>query len=350
MTSINALRINRNLGIMVCDEQRHWNPERLKIYAADKIRLVVPPEITERYRLVAAYGNTGTSSIGDELRLTIYREIENFYHSQCEHEGHPPEKFMSIEDIASFVFKIITRTKIQHIDSELLYNFGFTTEDFFSGKFKNKDGKSIDIQDEKVIERAHELISGKSDPIKFHAVFNNAGIVAGYDPDNGFSSYLFSMRENFWEPVYGGFVAQGSGSDSANFVLGSLFSERPLLHQNAPMDQIDAIIRLLLAVDKAARNNLGVGGYFNILIFDGNAKNPLDILRQINDHRSKLASETVRAFEAGLLHDSDVREILDGILFHNKDCQWGETRMWEGTPDKLHLHRFLRGYSIFENV
>ena len=77
MTTINALKINHNLGVMMCDEQRHWNPERMKIYAADKIRPVVPPEITERYRTAAAYGNTGTSSIGDELRLTIYREIES---------------------------------------------------------------------------------------------------------------------------------------------------------------------------------------------------------------------------------------------------------------------------------
>jgi hypothetical protein len=119
MTSINALRIDRELGIMMCDEQRHWNPERLKIYAADKIRLIVPHEVTERYRLAAAYGNTGTSSIGDELRLTIYREIEKLYHARCEEEGRPPERFMTVEEIASFTFRIISRMKARHIDGEL---------------------------------------------------------------------------------------------------------------------------------------------------------------------------------------------------------------------------------------
>ena len=152
------------------------------------------------------------------------------------------------------------------------------------------------------------------------------------------------MREHYWEPVYGGFVAQGSGSDSANFVLGSYFSEHPLQHQDAPMDKIDALMRLLLAVDKASRNNLGVGGYFNVLIFDGTAKKSEGILRQINDHRSKLASEAVRAFDSGYLPESTLREMLDGMFFGAKSCQWAETKMWSGTPDRLKLHRFLRGY------
>jgi hypothetical protein len=76
MTSINALRFNEHEGAMTCDEQRGWNDENLRIQVADKIRAVVPDRMVEELGVVAAYGNTGTSSIGDELRLTIRTRIE----------------------------------------------------------------------------------------------------------------------------------------------------------------------------------------------------------------------------------------------------------------------------------
>lgn len=349
MTSINALRISRDLGLMACDEQRHWNPERLKIYAADKIRPVTPPEITERYRVAAAYGNTGTSSIGDELRLTIYREVENLYRSRCEREGEPPERFLTVKDIASLAFRVISRMKRNHIDGELRNQFGFTMEDFIKGEYAGEDGRIVPITDEKIIARAHDLITGKAEGLRTHAVYGNAGIVAGTDPENGFTSYLFSMREKFWEPVYGGFVAQGSGSDSANFVLGSYFSENPLLRQDARIDRVDGIIRLLLAVDKASRTNLGVGGYFNIMIFDSKAAEPRNILRQINDHRSKLTTEVIRAHEAGLLPEAAVREVIDGLMFREKDGDWAEQKMWSAVTDRRLFFRFLRGYPAAAN-
>ena len=75
MTSINAMRLNQQEGLMVCDEARYWNPEWMIFYTPEKIRSVVANEVQSERQVVAFMGQTGTSSIGDEWLSEIKRAI-----------------------------------------------------------------------------------------------------------------------------------------------------------------------------------------------------------------------------------------------------------------------------------
>lgn len=345
MTSVNAIKFDKHSGAMVCDEQRHWNEERMKMYAADKIRSVVPADISARYGLYACYANTGTSAIGDELRLTIYREVEKLYQKKCMDAGTAPEKFLTLEELARFTFRIIMRMKHKHTDEHLMQKYGFTTSEFISGKYY-RDGKEYAIANSEVVQKAMTDIALKPGTTAMNAVFGNGGIIAGFDAETGFGIYSFSMKEGFVEKVECGYVALGSGGDSTNFVLPRWFNTTGVAGREYGVDPIDGLIAVIDAVNMATEHNLGVDGYYNIVLFDRAKQTPNGAYVEINDHRSRLATEFVRADRAGFIRRSVCREGIDGLLRQGCDVNWGEDLLWSAAENPRGMHRMFRGYPV----
>ncbi len=79
MTSINALRLDRHSGLMLCDEARYWNPEWMIFYTPEKIRRIIADKLTHATRTVMFMGQTGTSSIGDEWIMEVTRTFTRSY-------------------------------------------------------------------------------------------------------------------------------------------------------------------------------------------------------------------------------------------------------------------------------
>lgn len=332
MTTINAIRFNSLSGAMACDEQRHWNEERLKIFAADKILSVTPPEITDRYGVAAAYGNTGTSGIGDELRLTIARKIREKFDILSFRGTENPEKFLDMDEIAALTFETITEVKHLHVNDSLSARFGVNTANLVSGRSKGGEIRNRDL--EKRILDEIERDEGHESP---SPIFGNLGILAGTDPELGFRIYLYSMREHFWEPVSDGFTCQGSGGDAASRSLLEFFSSRP----KGDIDRVDGLLALYAALNDASHFNLGVDGYFNLLLFDGAAENR-EILRQVNDHRSKLCSEVVTLWKQRFLLEPEARRIVDDLFYQDKEITEIERYLWDSINDKRGAHLCLR--------
>jgi len=345
MTSVNAIKFDKYSGAMVCDEQRHWNDERMKIYAADKIRSVVPADISVRYGLYACYANTGTSAIGDELRLTIYREVEKKYQRICMEQGKVPDKFMTLEELARFTFEIIRQMKHKHTDEHLLQKYGFTTSELIAGEY-TREGKVYSIENKEVIRKALTEISLKPGTTAMNAVFGNGGIITGFDKEEGFGIYNYSMKEGFVEKVECGYVALGSGGDTTNFVLPRWFNTTGVEGREKGVDPLDGLIAVIDAVNMATEHNLGVDGYYNIILFDQSEETVNGAYIEINDHRSRLATEFVRAKRAGFISIDICREGINGILRQDKDVDWGEKFLWASTENHHEMHRMLRGYPV----
>ncbi|MBN1297368.1 hypothetical protein JXA80_11355 [bacterium] len=345
MTSVNAIMFDRFSGAMVCDEQRHWNDERMKVYAADKIRSVVPPEVSARYGLYACYANTGTSAIGDELRMTIYREVEKTYQKQCFECGHEPDTFMTLSELARFTFQIIVRMKHAHTDAHLMQKYGFTTAELISGRYQ-RNGRDYSITQAEVIENALKEIALKPNTTAMNAVFGNGGIIAGFDRQEGFGIFNYAMKEAFMERVECGYVALGSGGDTTNFVLPRWFNTTGVQGRETGVDPVDGLIAIIDAVNMATEHNLGVDGYYNIILFDGSLRTVNGPYIEINDHRSRLTTEFVRADRAGLITRAVCREGVDGILRLGRDVTWGEELLWSSTQDVHTMHRLFRGYPV----
>jgi hypothetical protein len=341
MTSINGIRFDEWSGAMVCDEQRHWNPDRMKMFAADKIRPVVPPEVTARYGFAAAYGNTGTSTIGEELRVVIRSRVAREYREAVERLGEPPAEFLSMEDLAGIVFEEQRLLKERHIDQQLENRYGFRTRDLCRQSY-SKDGAKVEINAKEVLDAAENLATFKEKKGDSRAVFGNNGIVGGYSPKDGFRLFQFSMNEGTWNAVEAVFVAHGSGSDSANFRFAEFAAHRiPELSDG--IDPVEGVTAAISAVNSAAGNNLGVGGYFNILLFDGR-REKAKVLREIQDHRSRLACEIVRAQDEGWVAEKAARALIEGLLFAEEPFEEVLRRFHAAGTSRTALSRLLRGY------
>jgi hypothetical protein len=341
MTSINGIRFDEWSGAMVCDEQRHWNPDRMKMFAADKIKPVVPPEIAARYGFAAAYGNTGTSTIGEELRAVIRSRVAREYKEAVERLGEPPAEFLSMEDLAGMVFEEQRLLKERHVDEQLQGRYGFRTRDLCRQSYA-KEGAQVEINAKEVLEAAENLATFKEKKGDSRAVFGNAGIVGGYSPKDGFRLFQFSMTDGTWNPVEAVFVAHGSGSDAANIRFAEYAAHR-IPELSDTVDPVDGVTAAIAAVNAAARTNLGVGGYFNILLFDGRAEKA-EVLREIQDHRSKLASEIVRAEEEGWVPEKTAREMIGDLLFREEPFEAVLRRFHAAGKSRARLSRLLRGY------
>jgi hypothetical protein len=345
MTSINALKFDDYSGVMVCDEQRGWGPEDMKIFTAYKIRPCVPPAIQKEYGLVAAYGNTGTSTIGDELKFNIKQRIQDEYDKEFERLGKKPKQFKTMDEIGAMMFDVITKMKHEHINQELKGKFGLTTKDFCRG-FYMKDGQKVEIADKEVIRQVDEMLTWKSRGELARAVFLNGGIVAGYEPREGFRIFQYSMIEMFWAPVQGVFVADGSGCDTVNLKMADFANRKSIPERRGNIDPVDGLYAIIEAVNTASYHNIGVGGYYNIIWFNGRAKDNMKKMVEINDHRSKLASEIVTACEEDFISQDAAFKLLDDLIYQDKSYDSINDQLFKKTRNPKELGRFLRGYKV----
>ncbi len=335
MTSINAIRFNEYSGAMICDEQRHWNEDRLKIFAAEKIKIVVPDVIRKKFKISAAYGNTGTSTIGDEIRLNIKRKIYQLYLKMSDHNNQF-DKFLSLNDIAKLTFEIILNIKNKHINNELKHLFNITLEDFISNKF--------DLNSNPLAQDIDKIINPHQFSNNIGPIYGNAGILAGCSLDEGFQIFKYSLRELKWEIVYDDFLSLGSGSDLTNIIYSNFYKFITPGKIANLYEPTDILINALLAVYKASQFNRGVGGYFNIIIFQ--RKDNKILVQDFNDHRSYFAVEIVKCLDSNLINYKLAKFIIENLFFIGTDFQQLYEHFWSSVDNPHHIHKFLRGYNL----
>jgi hypothetical protein len=252
---------------------------------------------------------------------------------------------LALEDVARIAWQTICDMKHRHVNEHLTQKYGFTTADVIQG-YSQKNGQKFPIAAKEVVAEALESIARSPNRLGSDAVFGNGGILAGFDAKSGFQIYVFSMKEGFVEMSEIGYAALGSGGDTTNFVIPRLFNREGVQGRLTGIDRADGLCAVLDAVNMAAEHNLGVGGYFNILIFNANGFQNGKIYQEINDHRSKLSCEAVKAHRAGFVSEDACREIVDGLIFQGKDTDWGEDRVWSACSNPLAMHRLFRGYPV----
>jgi len=343
MTSINVIRFSEHAGAMVCDEQRHWNEERMKSLTTEKIRSVVEDSITQKLGLVAAYGNTGTSTIGEEFRNAIRHNVSKRYAEAVDEAGDQPGTFLSMFDLAKLVFRTQTEIKHRHIDEQLQGRYGFTTRDFCRG-FYFKDEEKVPIKSKDVVKKVEEMITWKGRGKDTRAVFGNSGLLAGYSPEDGFQIFHFSLAHHFWRPISAPFLALGSGSDAADIAFLNWARDLSLQQRRGGIDPVEGTMAAVTAVNEARKNNLGVDGYFKIVLIDGSR--PKDRYREISDHRSKLLMETAQGAQAGIITRRHALEIFEGMCFGGLAFEGALKLLWKNVTRPARLDRFRRGYRV----
>ena len=343
MSSINAMKFDDYSGIMLCDEQRTWNQEGMKFYVSDKIKPCIPEAIIRDTGLVAAFGNTGTNTIGAEIKFSVLKKLNDDYSKFRDRMAGTPCHFKTMEELSETVFNVITDIKRKHIDEQLKSSYGFNSVDYLKGYYED-NGKKIDLKDKDVISQAHKLITWKERSEEVKPVFFNSGVLAGYDNKEGFRIFHFSLTQFFREPVQFLYLTEGLGYDVVNLHLSDYISHKSIPERRGNIDPVEGTMELLSAVNKASKKNFGVGGYYSIILFNGKEKNYIKRIKEINDHRAKLAWEIMEGRANDLISQDVAYTLIKDLLFEDRNFEEINKDFVENSTDPQELRKVLRGY------
>lgn len=343
MTTINAIRIDSQSGLLICDEARTWADGRVRLLTAEKIRPLTDPEVVEATGSLIFYGKTGSSTLGNEYLETARARVTALFRERVRAEGLPLKHFLSVREVAELLWQTLCNVKHRHTDMHLRARWGFERDDFLVGRYRSVEGQEVEIADPTCTREVHDLLVGAATAAEAKPVFGNSQIVAGYDPSEGFAIWRSSLGAPHCEPVEEIFTCAGSGSDSADLSM-TFFAESLSARQRRQgMDRAVAAAALLEAVDVANGHNAGCDGCPKIHWVNGGAKERRDMHRQIHDGRSMLAMEIVRAGLRDFLPRRRALDLLDGLLFEQVSFLATQEAFFEGATDLPGLRRFLRG-------
>ncbi len=341
MTVVNAIRFDDFSGAMVCDEQVSWGNMERKGDVGDKIQSIVPQSLTEKFGIVAAYGGSGTSSVSEEIKHLAFHFLRQEEESRQKFPAKPG-KFLTIQQVADRIFGSICEMKRRHVDEYLFHRFGFKGIDLIRGYYETKNGK-VDISQKEIIEEAQSAMTWKGGFAELKFLFVNRGIMAGYEPQEGFRIFYFNMMTFSYEPVQAVFQSIGSGQDMSDFAFADFVGTKTVQERRERMDPVDAMVSIIHATNLASANNIGVGGYFNIVVIDGNKPN-VGRLNEIADEHAKLASETVAAYKAELVPRKLAFDTIGELIFSGSSFDKVERNLFKKSHNERALSRFLRGY------
>jgi len=344
MTSINALRFDEYSGICIGDESILTVAE-MRVNVGEKVRPFIPESIVENYGTVAVLGTTGTCSMGDTFQDKLKNRLQIKLEQEIERLGKRPEKFMTIEEIANMCFSIIVETKHERIGEKIKGVYNFTVPEFIEGKY-TRNGTTFEIKDKDTIRDIVDQMIWRNDMEEVGYIFMNAVLIAGYDEELGFQIYHFDLRDGYWHRVQNCYMAEGSGRHSVDPALYS-FAEKWLIEERrGSIDPVEGSIALIHGVNTASDHEIGVGGYYNIVLIDGRQKDYKKRLWEINDDRSLLANHIVRALDNNFLSYKDTYDMIKSLLFEGAPFSEVYNRFWHTVKEPDVLSRILRGYKI----
>jgi hypothetical protein len=258
-------------------------------------------------------------------------------------DARKPPYFMTIGDVAEMAFGEQTKLKHDHIDQQLRGKFGFTAREFISGAY-DRNGKRIEIKDKKVIEKIPEYLTWAKRSKDITGVFLNAGIIAGYSPEDGFRIYLLSLIDPTCEPVGEIYLAEGSGLDICDHLYTDFANARSVPERRGNVERGLGTLKMLEGLNYAIDLCAGVGGYIKIIYINGHESDPAKRIKEISDFRSRLAAEITLAYTRRFIDEPTAVELLEAILYRDEPFRDVNARLMEAVGDAQTFLIKLRGY------
>jgi hypothetical protein len=342
MTVVNAIRFDDFSGAMVCDEQVSWGDMVRKGDVGDKIQSIIPANIQQVYGLAAAYGGSGTSAVSEEIKNLSFNLLREEDENRRKQHHLMPDKFMTVQQIADKIFKSLSSLKREHVDEFLYHRFGFRGKDLIRGYYETKNGK-VEINQKEIIDEAQAAMTWKGGYSDLRFLYVNRGILSGFEPLEGYRIFYFNMMTFSYEPVQAVFQSIGSGQDTADLAFADFVSTKTVQERRMHLDSIESMVSILHATNLASMNNVGVGGYYNIVVIDGRKPNS-ERLNEIADERAKLASEVVAAYKAEIIARKLAYDTVGEMIFGDQSFEKAERILFKRCQCEKILSRFLRGY------
>jgi len=339
MSTVNALRLSKDSGAIISDEET-WLFGRRRLFISDSIASLISPEMAESLKMEVVFAGIGNISLTFEVIRNIRYVLENeFQHCQGPHEF----AYRTVDAVAALCNKEFQKSIKRRVNDILKFRYGFNLKNFTERAF-DSGSQRIEIKQKAVIDDCLALIEPGQICESLQPLYENEGLIAGYDKRNGFQIYEIDAvsQEKFLAPS--AFCNLGRGADTGSIILADLVNSKTLHERRQGFDKIEGLIELIYSANVTSTFNNQVGGYNTIVIIDGSATSPEKTFTEITDHEARLAGEIVTAYKADLLDKTKTYELIAELVEKKRTCPEIERTMFASVKSARYLDLVLRGY------
>lgn len=335
MSTVFMMRFNDRQAGVIADEST-WHLSFKYGYRrsnyGDHVLPLLDEKRTERTGCAAVYAGVGFPC--------FHFEVVEHARKILSSAGEP--QFSDVEDVSELVYREYQKAHGRMVDDLVRFLSGFDRDEMNALSF-HRDGRDFEIRQEAVLQEAKKIVSYQNKSDHMRRIFDNEAAVVGYSPRHGIQGFLMTPHNKEMEFAYSLFVL-GAGSQIASHVFGEIAATMDLDKRRKGFSMREGLADLLTIAVNTRTFQSRMGGYFQLLLVDGEAGEPRKILTEIADHRVKLASEIACAFSWEFLEKSAAERLMSAVLLEGMQLDEAEQEMFSASADSALLRRCLTGY------
>ncbi len=344
MGLVAALRFNGKMGAILADEG-FWNMRFRRKAHQESLYRLVDPDIACALGIEVAYGGSGYASLHHEIVQHARARIRELWDGRGENGiANPP--FKTVEDISRIALESMHAVIRKRIDLRLKLFYGFDSSDVTQGSYSTPDGKSIEIKQDAVRDRAVKIATGDEEGRLSKAWFKCRATTFGYDTERGISGYFLDPSKFVMCYNHEGWDAFGSGKYASGIVLAQFLNRKPLDVRREGCMPAEGLVTLIDAAINAMETFQETGGNINIVIVDAAATDQR--YREMFDDTSRVAVEIVKAMRGGFIDRKKAESLVERLLLKSEKDSRIEAELFKKASDPHALDLALRGYKLDE--
>jgi hypothetical protein len=342
MAVVCALRFGEHAGA-ICADEAYWFLRRRKSFFTEHLHPLLDDEAAEDLGMAVVYGGTGLPSFHYEAACRVRKRVRELLAKRAEEKARA--QLAGVEAISRLALNELHGVIGRRVNDALKFMYGFTRDEFIQGYFE-RDGKRYEIAQESVKKTAKSWISSKDPHPLAKPIHKNFAVIVGYDPQLGFQAFHVNGEKAILATVSGGFEAIGPGKYASAQEFARFWNHKTVSQRRGELNRVEGLAVLIAAAQRAGEYYHEAGGHLQIMLIDGKKPTHAERLRELADHRAKLAGELVTAWEWGEIGKADCYELLDGLAFQGAELDEVEEALFARAKDAQRLERIFRGYKV----
>lgn len=334
MATVFFMKFNRDQGALVADEMAWhlsfkygYRPSRY----GDSILNLLDEQFSAKNNFVAVYTGVGFPS--------FHFEVARLAGNTLKKDGTLTG---DLDKTGAAVQNIYQDVHARMINDKLRFNFGFDRDQLNNKKF-SWDGKDYEIKQDAVIQEAKKIMKYGSKEDAYHRIFDNEGLLMGYDKENGIRAYHIGNDGRGLDFAYP-FDAIGPGKEIGTKIFADTNYRMQLDQRREGFNFSDGLFLLMNCFVEAYDFNMKTGGYIQVFQIDGKREFFKSLTDEKSGHNTHTVAEIIRAYRWGYLERREAQPLMERLLIHGEEWEQVEDEMFAKSSDPASLKKHLMGY------
>ena len=336
MAIVTALRFTPRSGA-ICVDGESWHIRGRKNHFTEQVYSLIPGDLVRQTGCALVYGGVGHPPFHYTVAQQAKQRIAALLATQQAQSGG-----MTVEPLARCVLDCFHQVHTNRVDNALRFFFGFSRADYTSGRF-NANGREYAIKQQGVLDRAHDIVSGKEQPGRNAFTPPVEACLAGLDPEKGYSAYVLKETDGVLGFQSCWFESLGQGRDGAAAGFARHLSQRFLDSRRKGMGPRRGLVELLDAFHDANTYYSMLGGGLRMVIIDG--EDPDDSrIRDVRGNEARMLLEITSARKAGFIDPETAETLVHDVVWGKLSFGEAEKALFQSATDPCLLGRLLRQF------